>query len=153
FFLSQIDVELNLLKLCLACDCALVGFLVERIAHFQLRRLLDEVGNEILVSGALDEHARATQTNLALVCERRTQASCNGRVEVGVRKNDIRVFPAELERDLLEQWRARLRNLATGYGAASKRDGVDLWMRSDCSPDTWASTMHYVKNAIRQTSF
>ena len=36
FFLSQIDVELDLFKLCLACDRALVGFLVERIAHFSI---------------------------------------------------------------------------------------------------------------------
>src|SRR5204863_1937085 len=120
FLLSLSDVELDLLKLCLACDRALVGFIVERIAHFQLRRLLDEALDEIAVSRALDEHARAAQANLSLVCEGRTQASGDGRVEIGVRKNDVRVFPAELERDLLEEWRACFSHFATCDRTAGK---------------------------------
>ena len=69
FFLRKIDVKLHLIELRLAYDRALIGFLIERIAHFQLRRFLDEALDEIFVDRTLDEHARPAQANLALVSE------------------------------------------------------------------------------------
>src|SRR5882724_1382362 len=69
FFLSEIDVELDFVELRPVYDCALLGFLVERIAQAQLCRSFYEAINEIFVSRALDEYARTAQTNLSLVCE------------------------------------------------------------------------------------
>ena len=70
FFLSEIDVELDLIELGLVYDRALLGFLVERIAQAQLCRSFYEAINEIFVSRALDEHARTAEADLALVSER-----------------------------------------------------------------------------------
>src|SRR5471030_3239830 len=69
FFLRKIDIELYLIELRLAHDRALLGRFFQRIAAFQLRRCGNEAIDEILVSRALDEHARTAQTNLALVRE------------------------------------------------------------------------------------
>ena len=61
FFLREIDIELHLVELRLAHDRALLGFVVERIANFQLRRFVDEAVDEIVVGRALDENAGTAQ--------------------------------------------------------------------------------------------
>src|SRR5207245_8553677 len=68
FFLAKIDVELDFIELCLVHDRALLGFLVERIAHLQLGRFVDKPIDEIFISRALDEYARTAQATLALSC-------------------------------------------------------------------------------------
>src|SRR5262249_31048747 len=74
-FLRKVDIELDFIELVLACDRTLLRFLIERITHFQLRCLLDEALDEIVVCGPLDKHTRPAQANLPLVGERRTYAS------------------------------------------------------------------------------
>src|SRR5260370_19931474 len=69
-FFGEVHVKFDLIELSLAHYRALLGFFVQRIANFQLRRFLDETIDEILVNGSLNEYSRTAQTNLALVRER-----------------------------------------------------------------------------------
>ena len=102
FFPCKIDIEFNFIELRLIHDRALFGFLVERIALAQLCRSFDKPFRELLVYRFLDEEARAAQTNLALVCERGSHATGNGSVEIGIGKNYVWIFSAELERNFFE---------------------------------------------------
>ena len=153
FFLREIDIELHLIELRLRDDRALVGCRFQRIADVALRRLLDEAIDEIFVGRALDEHARTAQANLALVGERRAQAAGDGGVLVGVGKDDVRILPAQLERNFLEHRRASLGHLAAGHRAAGERDRADLRMRCDRSADIWSGAVHDIEDAVRQTGF
>src|SRR5438477_11400042 len=92
FFLGEVHVIFYLIQLRLVHDRALLGFLVERIANFQLRRFVDETIDEIFVSRAFDEHTRTAQANLALVREGRADAASDRGVEIGVRENDVWIF-------------------------------------------------------------
>src|SRR5262249_52524746 len=120
FFLGKIDIELYFIELRLVHDRALLSLLIERIPMFQLRCPFDETIDELLINRLLDENTRAAQTNLALVGERRAHAAGDGRVEVGIGENDVRIFATELERNFLKQRRAGFGDLLSGDGAARK---------------------------------
>src|SRR5205823_3953156 len=75
------------------------------------------------------------------------------RVKIGIGKDDVWIFAAELERYFFEQRSACFGNFATRHRAACKRDGVDLRMRSDGGADVWARAMHNIEDTIRQTGF
>src|SRR5204863_8662626 len=149
----EIDIELYFIELRLVHDRALLGFLVERITEFQLGRLIDEALDEIFESGTLHKHARAAQANLTLVRERRAHAASDGSLKIGIGKDDIWVLTAQLERNLLEQRRARLCYFATRYSAAGERDRIDLRMRPDRGADICSGVMHDIEHAIWQTGF
>ena len=55
--------------------------------------------------------------------------------------------------NLFEKRRARFGNFAAGGGAAGKRDGVDLRMRSNRRADIRPRAMNDIENAIWQTGF
>jgi molybdopterin molybdotransferase len=118
-----------------------------------LRGFLNELLNEIVVGRALDKNTRAAQADLSLVCEGRANTAGNRRVEIGVGENDVRIFAAELERNLFEKRSACLGNFFAGHRAAGKRDRVDLRMRRDRSADSRPRAMDDVENALWQTGF
>ena len=134
-------------------DRALIGFFVQRIAHFQLRSCCDELPNEFVVSRSLDKNARTTQANLTLVGERGSHAAGDRSVKIGVGENDVGIFAAEFERDFFEQRRAGFSDFAAGHCAARKGDRADFWMRSDRGADIWSRAVHNVEHARRQTGF
>ena len=152
-FLRKIDIELDLIELRLVHDRALLGFLLERIAHFQLWCFVNEALDKIFVSGTLDEEARTAQADLPLVCEWRAHTACDRGIEVGVSKDDVGIFSAELERKLLKERRACLSDFAACRCPASERDHVDFWVRRNCSSDIWPSSMHDIEDAIWQIGF
>ncbi len=96
----ELDVELYLLELRLRNNRALVGRCFERIAHPELRRSFDKSPNEFVISRSLDEDTRATEADLALIGEGRAHAAGDGRVQVGVGENDVRVFSAQVRATL-----------------------------------------------------
>src|SRR5207248_5290176 len=101
FLLREIDVELYFPQLGLAHDRALFSFFIERVALFQLRCLFDESLDEVVVGGALDEDTRATEANLALVRERRTNTAGDRCIEIADGINDVWIFNAQFEGNLL----------------------------------------------------
>src|SRR5438477_4617394 len=64
FFLGEIHVIFYLIQLRLVHDRALLRFLVQWVAYFQLRGFVDETIDEISVSRALHKNARTAQANL-----------------------------------------------------------------------------------------
>src|SRR5438552_7014944 len=74
FLLCKIDIELYFIDLRLVHDRALLRFLVQWVAYFQLHGFVDETIDEIFVSRSLHKNARTAQTNLALVREGTTHS-------------------------------------------------------------------------------
>ncbi len=72
------------------------------------------------------------------------------RVEIGVGKDDVRRFAAQLERDLLEIRRRILHDAAPGLGAARKRDFIDERTRGDRMSDSGARARDDVDDAGRE---
>jgi hypothetical protein len=62
-----------------------------------LRSFFNKLPNELSVSWSLNKNARTAETNLPLISKRGADASGNGRVEVRVREDDVRIFPAQFE--------------------------------------------------------
>src|SRR5206468_2480266 len=91
----------------------------------------------------LDEDARAAQTDLPLVGERRPEAGAHRLVEIGVGEHDVRVLPAHLQRHLLEQWRGVLRDVRPGRRAAGEGERRDL--RVPCDSE-WTCRPAVAKN-------
>src|ERR1700720_1254725 len=151
FFFGEVHVKFDLIELSLAHDRALFGFLVERIAYFQLRRFVDEAIDEIFVRRSFDKYPRTAEANLTLVRERRPHAAGDGSIKIGVSENDVWIFSAQLERNSLEKRRTSFSDFLSGHCAASKRDRIDLRMRRNRSADIRSGAVDDIEHALRQT--
>ena len=78
-----------------------LALVVERVADLDRHGAADELADEAVVDGALDEQARAGRADLAGAGEDADEGAVDGRLEVGVGEDDVGALAAELEADLL----------------------------------------------------
>ncbi len=120
------DVALDLLAVPGADQRPGLRLRVERAPEPDALGAADQLGDELLVDGVLDDQARTGRADLAGVEEDRGEGVVDGGFEVGVGEDHVRVLAAELERDLLHRARRRGHDLAAGLQTTGEGDQVHL---------------------------
>ncbi len=88
--------------------------------------------------------------DLALPCENREQRIIDGRLKVGIGKDDVRRLAAELEAHALEVADRRLEDFLARHCAARECDLVDARVRAHRCADRRARAEHEIRNAFRK---
>ena len=98
---SAVDQLANLIELHPGIDRADVGVLVERIADAQRRDAIAQLADHLWENAFLDEQARASATNVALVEINSGDDAFDRLIDRRIFENNVRGFAAELEREPL----------------------------------------------------
>ena len=147
---ARFDVGLDAFAMDRRDDRPHLGLRIESVADPNLLRALDDALDEAVVQRPFENQPRARRTDLTGVCKDAEERVVDRRVEVGVRKDDVRRFAAQLERDLLEIRRRIVHDAAPGLGAAREGDLVDERARGDRVTDGGARTRHDVDDSRRE---
>ena len=124
-----------------------VGRLVERIADAQRLRPLEQGVEELVLHRLVDEDPLRSRAALACEVEAADDRSVRGLVDVGVRQDDLRPVPAELEHAVLQ---ARVAgNLLASLDRPGEDHGADLRMGDERLADV-ASAVDDVDRAGRE---
>jgi hypothetical protein len=111
---------------------------------------LDEPPLQRVVDVAVDDHAARRSAALARGAERRPDDPLDGEVEIGVLHDEDRVLAAELEVDVLEPVRGRLRHGDAGLAGAGEGDDRDVGVAHEPLARLLAEAVHEVDDAVRQ---
>ena len=109
-------------------DSAHLCFWIQRIAQSDPRQLVDHPRLECLGYARLDNQARAGHAALPRVKAKPEGNAIGGIVKIGVGKNQLRIFPAQFQRDLLEIGFRRLQDPRAHRAGAGKRDHINVRM-------------------------
>ena len=123
---------------------------VERVAHLDRHRAADELTDEAVVDGALDEQARAGRAHLAGAGEDADERAVDGRVEVGVGEHDVGALAAELQADLLHVLGGPAHDVLADLDRARERDHVDVLVAGEVVADLAARAGHDLEHALGQ---
>ena len=92
----DIDVPLDAMQLFCGNLRPHLRRLVRRIANHDLSGFLTQLADELIFDRLFDKQARTGTTHLALVVEDAHHRAGHGLLEIGIRKDDVRRFTAEL---------------------------------------------------------
>ncbi len=101
---------------------------VEAVADFELFGAGDELRGELGGNSLLQQDAAGGGAALAGGAEGAPERAVEGEIEVGVVEDDLRVFAAHFERDLLEGGGGALRDKRADGAGAGEADGADVGM-------------------------
>src|SRR3954463_8262146 len=101
--------------------------MLERISYTDLLRSLDEPREELVMHIFVQEEARSRGAALSSVCVDREKRSGDRFVEIGIVKDDVRAFAAQLERNLLYRLGRLRHDPPSRRGLAGERDFVNQW--------------------------
>ncbi len=102
-----------------------LGAFVETVAEPDGVGPPPQFGDELVVDLVLHDQPGPGGTHLTGVDERGRERVVDGRVEVGVREDDVRVLPAEFQRDALHALGRHRHDLLSGGQTTRERDQVD----------------------------
>src|SRR4029077_1936705 len=153
FFLAELEIGVHAVILFLADERTHLRFTLERRAELDTLGLLSHGLDEFRIDFLFDKDAATRGTDLALIDEHAEKRAIDGRFPVGVGKENVRRFTAELKRDSLERVCRAFDDDLADSGAAGKSNFVDARMRDEGGASRLAETVNNVHHAGRQTNF
>src|SRR5262249_17993822 len=127
FLASHRDVAFDLVEVFFADERSHLGFAIERISKADSRCQVLHASDELLKKILLNENSRAGRADLALVDKDAEKRAINGRVEIGIGKEDVRRFASKLERHFFQiRIGNTAQNVAAGFGSACECNLVDV---------------------------
>src|SRR5262249_40061334 len=128
FVLADLHVAVRLFARGFVDERPHLGALVQAVADDDLLGARDEGVGYALLDLAVHDQAARRGAALAGRAKGAPQRSFDGQVQIGVFEDDLGVFSAHLERDALEIFPARCRDLASDFRGAGEGDQLNLRM-------------------------
>src|SRR3954471_4327677 len=100
--------------------------------------------DELFVHRLLDQQTRASRTNFALVGKGAEECAVDRRLQVSISKDDVWIFAAKFQRNLLNIGSRSGHDLPPGDGPASKGDFVDEWINRKFFPCSHSRAGHNI---------
>ncbi len=124
------------------------GVLVKRSAETDLAGASDQLVDEPLGDGFLDEEPGTGGAHLTGMDEGGIERVVEGGVEIGVGEDDVRVLATQLQRHLLDGARRRRGDPLAGLQAAREGHHVDVGVLGQGRAHDGAGTQHEVGDAL-----
>ena len=121
---------------------------LQAIADLQLTHRLLKLFGETIVDAILDVQAVGADAGLPGVAKLGGQRAFDGFIQIGVVKNDKRRVAAELQRDLLDIFRALFHQLAANFRRAGKREFAHQRVTGELIADFAGRSGDHVKHAL-----
>jgi hypothetical protein len=141
------------LELLLGDERADLGVGIDAIANLQTLAELSDTADEFVIDLAFSKEPCTGAADLARIGKNCHAGTRHRHIEIGIGKNHIGRFAAELERDPLQVPGGSLNNQLTGQVRAGEGDLVDSGMSGQCGAGGLAVAGNDVDDTRRHTCF
>ena len=151
--LADLDVAQDFLPRRLIDQRPHLDALVEAVADFDFPRAFDQHLGNVFRHVAMDDQSAGRRAALPGRAERAPERAFDGKIEIGIFHDDLRIFAAELQGNAFEILAAHRSDLAPDCRGTGERNQLNVAMAHQRGADFFAAAMNQIDHAGRNAGF